>query len=89
MINAKYIFVRTFQSWDQCGFYSNLLVLGWMRILFEPFSLGIDVEDMSLAGKYRLFTHSIRLDCHLGSPFAAHRYKVKKMKQMERGGVDK
>jgi hypothetical protein len=35
-----------------------------------PFSLGIDVEDMSLAGKYRLFTHSIRLDCHLGSPFA-------------------
>ncbi len=42
-----------------------------------PFSLRIDVEDMSLAGKYRLFTHSIRLDCHLGSPFAVENNSFK------------
>jgi hypothetical protein len=33
------------------------------------------VEDMRLAGKDRLLTHSINLDCHLGSPLAATEMK--------------
>ena len=55
-------------------------ILGIEKLTAElsPFSFGIDVEDMRLAGKDRLFTHSIRLDCHLASPLTCSNFPCKK-----------
>ena len=40
-----------------------------IKLIYEPFRLWIDVENVRFTREYRLLTHPLGLDCHLGTIF--------------------